>query len=186
MEFLTGITASILAALFGLIASFVSAKLANKRRQNIEKIRKKAKEQYKKALAQEISEYSKHIPNFEKDPVYKVMLAESATTPITIASTTAVEAQKETDAIIEDLKERISEIENRLPGQETVDKIASINDAILATQIESLSETVKKIEDKLLSRWDVAKIVFQILAAVGALVGIGLAIIMLFLNKPAH
>jgi hypothetical protein len=38
--------------------------------------------------------------------------------------------------------------------------------------IESLTEAVRRIEERALSKWDVAKIVFQILAAVIALTGI--------------
>ncbi len=180
MEQLAWIPALILTVLFG-IASLLAAKLANKRRKNIEAIRKQAEKRLKVAFTQEITKYSKHFPNLEVDPIYKA-LEGTVSASISIASTTATEAQKESDAKIEDLKKRISEIENRLPEQDTVDKIASVNDAILATQIESLSEKVKKLEEKLLSRWDIAKIVFQILAAVGALVGIVLTIIT-FLEK---
>jgi len=71
-----------------------------------------------------------------------------------------------------DIKNRMNQIEDRFPTDSTLDKIASINDAILAKNIETLSESVKNIEKKLLSKWDMAKVVFQILTVLGVLVGI--------------
>lgn len=73
---------------------------------------------------------------------------------------------------LSEIKKRIESIEKRFPKDSKLEKLASVNDAILATNIENLSETVQRIEKKLLSKWDVAKIVFQILAALGVIVAI--------------
>ena len=78
-----------------------------------------------------------------------------------------------------EIKERVEQIESRFPKEATIDKIASVNDALLATQIESLTEAVTRIEQKILTKWDVAKIVFEILAGFGVLMGLLLAVIQL-------
>jgi hypothetical protein len=89
---------------------------------------------------------------------------------------TKVEIESEVNKKFDELKSRVEEIEKRFPKDATLEKIASVNDAILATNLEALSETVKRIEQKLLGKWDVAKVVFQILAALGVLIGIIFAI----------
>ena len=75
------------------------------------------------------------------------------------------------------LQKRVEEIDKRFPREATLEKIASVNDAILATNLESIAETVKRLEEKMLTKWDVAKTVFQILAAVGGLVSLAIAIV---------
>jgi len=47
----------------------------------------------------------------------------------------------------------------------------------MATNIEALSESIKRIENKILTKWDVAKIVFEIIAIFGVLIGIAFGII---------
>ena len=84
------------------------------------------------------------------------------------------EVKSEVESRVVSLRQRLDAIEQRFPSQDSVDKIASVNDAILATNLESLAEAVSKLESKLLTKWDVAKIVFQIIAALGALVGLSL------------
>jgi hypothetical protein len=92
----------------------------------------------------------------------------------------STEVEKLVEAKQSALQQRLEEIENRFPREATLEKIASVNDAILATNLESIVETVKRLEDKVLTRWDVAKVVFEILAAVGVLVGIVSAVIGFF------
>jgi uncharacterized protein YacL len=55
-----------------------------------------------------------------------------------------------------------------------------VNDAILATNIESLTRTVKRIEEKTLTKWDVAVIVFQIIGVIGVVIGVIIGVITLF------
>lgn len=89
----------------------------------------------------------------------------------------SAEVETEANKKFGELKKRIEEIENRFPKEATLEKIASVNDAILATKVEALSDSIKRIEDKLLTKWGVAKVVFAILAALGVLVGIVFAIV---------
>ena len=72
---------------------------------------------------------------------------------------------------------RIEGIEKRFPAESKLDKIASVNDAILATNIENLSDSIKKIEDKMLTKWDIVKITFEILLVLGGIIGLILTII---------
>jgi len=78
---------------------------------------------------------------------------------------------------VDELKKRIETIEARFPQEATLEKIASVNDAILATQLETLSASIKAIQNRMLTKWDIAKIVFAILSALGILVGIIFGII---------
>jgi hypothetical protein len=87
------------------------------------------------------------------------------------------EIEDEVNKKFDELKKRIEEVEKRFPKESTLEKIASVNDAILATNVETLSESLKRIEDKLLTKWDIAKITFQILGGLGILIGIIFGII---------
>ena len=55
------------------------------------------------------------------------------------------EIEKKVSDKITEIKNRVEEIEKRFPRKSTIEKVASVNDAILATNFESLSETAKRI-----------------------------------------
>jgi hypothetical protein len=74
------------------------------------------------------------------------------------------------------LRERVEKIEKRFPPESSLEKISSINDAILATNLESLVERVSKLEKAQLTRWDVVKVCFAIMGAFGALLSVILAV----------
>jgi len=85
-----------------------------------------------------------------------------------------VEYQKQ----LESLANRIEYIESKFPSKETnVEKIASINDAIFLTKIDGLSKVVENLERKMLSKWDVAKIIFTILGVLAAIIGLVVAVL---------
>ena len=96
---------------------------------------------------------------------------------IPVASIGKDEINKEIEQKTSFLYDKIEEIEKRFPSDATIEKISSVNDAILATNIESLFESLKRIEDKLLSKWDVAKIVFQIIASLGGVIALAIVAI---------
>jgi hypothetical protein len=77
-----------------------------------------------------------------------------------------------TEDIEAKLEKRLAELEDRLPADATLDKVASVNDAILATKLEAVEESLKQLRNSTLSRWDVVIVVFAILAALGGLLGI--------------
>ena len=109
------------------------------------------------------------LTNYERS--WRNLLVHSPSYP------TRAEIETEVNKKFDELKRRVEEIENRFPKEATLEKIASVNDAILATNVEALSESIKRIEDKLLTKWDIAKVVFQILAALGVLIGVIFAIL---------
>ncbi|MFX0141398.1 MAG: hypothetical protein ACFFDN_47610 [Candidatus Hodarchaeota archaeon] len=108
-------------------------------------------------------------PKYEK--AFRNILAH---TPVFL---TEAEVEDKVKKQLDEIKNRVEQIEKRFPEESTLEKIASVNDAILGTTVETLSESIKRIEEKLLTKWDVAKIVFQILSGLGILIGIVFAII---------
>lgn len=85
--------------------------------------------------------------------------------------------QKEVEDRASILKERLESIEKRFPEESTLEKIASVNDAILGTKVEEIQKSTEMLESKLITKWDVAKIVFTITGSLGALVGLTITII---------
>lgn len=93
------------------------------------------------------------------------------------------EIQNEVSNKIDEVKKSVEEIEKRFPKEATLSKIASVNDAILGTNYENLLKSVERIETKMLTRYDVVKIVFLILGAIGVLTGIVFGIIRLLSSR---
>jgi hypothetical protein len=87
------------------------------------------------------------------------------------------DTEDEVNSKIEEMNKRIEVIEERLPKKNTIDKLESVNDAVLATHIETLSESVKSLKEQILTKWDVAKVVFAIIGALGVAIAIVLGII---------
>ena len=85
---------------------------------------------------------------------------------------TKADIEEQVNASVNELGKRIKAIEARFPQEATLEKIASVNDAILATQLEAMSNSIKDIKDKMLTKWDVVKIAFAILAALGGIAAI--------------
>ena len=67
---------------------------------------------------------------------------------------------------LEEISGRLEKIENRFPEGSQLEKISSINDAILSERIEQLSKQLTSIENKVLYRWDVAVTVSMIIGGV--------------------
>lgn len=89
-----------------------------------------------------------------------------------------LEIENKISSKIDQLSKRIQEIEKRFPKNSTLEKISSINDAVMATNVESLSESVKRIESKILTNWDIVKILFEIIAVLSVLMCIIFSIIL--------
>jgi hypothetical protein len=86
--------------------------------------------------------------------------------------TSREEIRKEAEEAVSVFRERLEQVERRFPEESTLEKIASINDAILATKVEQLQKSIEQLEDRILTKWDVATIVFMVIAAVGGLAGV--------------
>lgn len=97
-----------------------------------------------------------------------------------VASPWMAETMSATALEVDALKRRLAEVEARFPDQSTIDKVASVNDAILATKVEHLEAEVKRLEtriDDMPTKWDIATIVFAVIASLGVLVGAGITVI---------
>lgn len=81
------------------------------------------------------------------------------------------EIQNEVKVQMAEIQDRIKKIENRFPDEAKLDKVASINDALLSERIDQLSKQVENIENKMLSHWDVAAVVGGIITGIIAIVG---------------
>ncbi len=184
-----GIITALTGAIVAALVSYLAQQIAKRKKEEEAKIR----EIYSNKLYDLWNEYDKEIKSglkdedkvdyYEKNLKYLLLnyqkswrnlLVHYPSYPIYLArAEIETEAHKEFD----ELKKHVEEIENRFPKEATLEKIASVNDAILATKFEALSESIKRIEDKLLTKWDVAKVIFQILAALGVLIGVIFAIL---------
>lgn len=67
------------------------------------------------------------------------------------------------------LSDRVSALEDRFPLESEIDKYATVNDALLDSGLTHLRERVVRIEVQMLTRWDVAVVVFSVIAAIGVL-----------------
>ncbi len=172
----------IISVLAGVTAASISflLQLFIKRQKKFEA---KQKENYSERIFEALDKYQDKLQSeLKNEPYLNLFLKdpEKALRNLFVhapAYSTKTEIESEVNKKFHELKNRVEEIEKRFPKEATLEKIASVNDAILATNLEALSESVKRIEQKLLSKWDVAKIVFQILAALGILTGLIFAII---------
>lgn len=90
------------------------------------------------------------------------------------------QARTEVEDKMTEVRGRLEAIEKRFPDDATIDKIASINDALFAQRIEQLSTRIEKLEEKLLTKWDVALIVSVVVAGIFAVVGATYAVLKVF------
>jgi hypothetical protein len=108
------------------------------------------------------------------------ILARMATLP----GVTQEEIQKEVHSQLCVLQERISKIESRFPEEAKLEKIASINDALLSERIDQLAKQVENLERRILSKCDVALIVSTIILGITFIVGATYAVMQLILKAP--
>lgn len=91
-----------------------------------------------------------------------------------------------------DLSDRIKQIEDRFPSDATIDKIASVNDAILGTRLESIEKLVtatrsemKTLRGDMLNKWDVVVVVIMLLGAIATLTRVAIGAIEYIKRKKA-
>ena len=170
---------SVLISVIAVVISFL-LQLAIKRRKELEAMQK---EIYSEEIFEAWDKYRDKLQSALKNETYLNLFVkdpEEALRNLFVhapAYPTKTEIESEVNKKFDELKNRVEEIEKRFPKEATLEKIASVNDAILATNLEALSESVKRIEEKLLTKWDIAKIVFQIIAVLGVAIGIVFAIL---------
>jgi hypothetical protein len=81
------------------------------------------------------------------------------------------EIKQEVEVAVNAVQDRLERIEQRFPEEATLDKVASVNDAIFATKIERLEKSIENLDSKMLTKWDVATILMTILGAITGLAG---------------
>jgi hypothetical protein len=93
----------------------------------------------------------------------------------------SVISEKEIQDLIEkrteDIRSKIEQIETRLPNEAILDKLSSVNDAILATHIEELRASLRRLEDRTMTPRGVAGIVSLILGSLGGLLMLALKVL---------
>jgi hypothetical protein len=179
LENVIAIITSGIVALVGALLAFITATLAKRGKKELEERKKKAVEQlsmWRNYIAHGLPSELKS-DSYRQELVYQWLLNVADSKIQRTPQVTQDQMKAEIENVTRELVDRIDKIEKRIPSEATIDKVASVNDAILATHIETLSESIKRIEDRLLTKWDVAKIVFTIIGALGVITGLILTII---------
>jgi hypothetical protein len=170
---------AVIGGLLGVITSAVAAvltyRLANRQREQSKVLGQEYEELFREEAAQRLSKR----PSFWRttDLKWEDLLTFSRVY-ITGRDTppSRAEIRREVEAAITALQGRLEQIEQRFPEEATLEKIATVNDAILATKIEQLEKSIENLESKLLTKWDVATIVFAVFAAIGGVAGVIFAV----------
>jgi predicted RNase H-like nuclease (RuvC/YqgF family) len=81
------------------------------------------------------------------------------------------EMREEFERMLTALRDRLEQIERRFPEEAAIDKYASVNEAVLDTKIEQLQKSIENLESRILTKWDVATVVFALFSAIGVVAG---------------
>jgi predicted RNase H-like nuclease (RuvC/YqgF family) len=81
------------------------------------------------------------------------------------------EMREEFERMLTALRARLEQIERRFPEEAAIDKYASVNEAVLDTKIEQLQKSIENLESRILTKWDVATVVFALFSAIGVVAG---------------
>lgn len=179
MDVLIGILASLGVTVLSTLFAVITARLVQKRKRELEQRKKEAKQQlitWRNYIYHDLSSEFKSDP-YRQELVDQWLLNVANSKIELTPQVTQDQIKSEIESKTKELADRIEKIEKRIPSEATIDKVASVNDAILATHIETLSESIKRLEERVLTKWDVAKIVFTIIGALGALISLVLTII---------
>tara|TARA_B100000508_G_C11432154_1_gene264006 strand:+ start:439 stop:951 length:513 start_codon:yes stop_codon:yes gene_type:complete len=88
-----------------------------------------------------------------------------------------VQVKEELTNELVEFRDRIAKIEGRFPPDADLDKVASINDALLSERIDQLTKRLEGVEARILSKWDVALVVSAILGGISAVVAATVAVV---------
>ena len=180
-----------IAAVLGLWASLAAALLSWFAKERAEQAkRKRVKELYEIALNLGPVSVSRTIevprtteavatPELLRD-IERTIVARVEALPL--ASREAM--QQEIEMQMGEVKKRIEKIENRFPEEAQIEKIASINDALLSERIDQLSKQVQAIESRILTKWDVALTVSAVVTGIIVVVGATYAVLKAFGKVP--
>lgn len=176
---ITTVIAILTAALGSLVAGLLAAHRGRQHRKNQQRIRdafEQLQGENRNRMVHDLAMSAKDLQT--REMILKELIVDLGSSSVSVASIVQKEdLEQEVEQRTAALKERLQRIEDRFPEESTLEKIASVNDAIMATKIEELEKSAKRIEDKILTKWDVAMIVFTIIGALGALVGLTFGVV---------
>ncbi len=168
--------------LFGLISIFIEKYIKN-RKEGLEKQRELIENQISAIEKKVIKNTLSGLPESTRQNKWDLEITQYQDGssieiwPNNLSKIEQPEIEKQVEERVLPLKKRIEEIERRFPPESTIEKIASINEAVLATRLDSLTEAIEKIEIKLLTKWDVAVVVLEIVGGLGVIIAIIFGII---------
>jgi len=166
---IVALVASLIGSAVAALLSFLVAYKQRLERKKKERLEKELSESLRVSLSKSYQDYLGKYAEFaylDKDGYIKLLRDSLAHYP---SLETKADIKEQVNASVNELENRIKAIEARFPQEATLEKIASVNDAILATQLDAMSNSIKDIKDKMLTKWDVVKIAFAILAALGGI-----------------
>ena len=163
-------TPQISTALIGALGTVTAAYLAAKRA--IET--KKEKQAVRQAVNAEVQEAARGAFEEKLSPDELVYLVSAITTsrkaePELDRLVTRKELKQQVEDDVTELKDRLKRVESRLPSEGSLDKLASVNDAILATKLEWLEASLARLEHKLVGlhgMWPRLSSLFSLLSPV--------------------
>jgi hypothetical protein len=179
-------------AISGVAASAVGAIVAAVSKSFVERRHKAERQQIEEAANVRLTEIGFHVAGlgvtFKVPPragtestVSEKLLKDVEQGIVDVVATreglSRVEVGQEVESKMQEVRGRIEAIEKRFPSDATIDKISSINDALFAQRVEQLSERLAKLEEKTLTRWDVALTVSVMVGGVFAVVGATYAVL---------
>lgn len=179
-------TESVIAALLGLIASLVATVVSYVfGKQKKQHMAERAESRGEISVDLGLVKLTKFYGGGEPTPIVTPELVKRMEEQILaqVQSSPRVsreDIEKEVKSQLAEVQERIAKIENRFPDEATLDKVASINDALLSERIDQLSKQVENLENKMLSNWDVALVVSGIVAGIIAVVGATYGVLKIF------
>lgn len=154
-----------IAALLAFLVGYRQKVKRQKENERLEELSEALRVSLSKSYQDYLGKYAE-FAYIDKDGYIKLLRDSLAHYP---SLETKADIEEQVNASVNELENRIKAIEARFPQEATLEKIASVNDAILATQLEAMSNSIKDIKDKMLTKWDVVKIAFAILAALGGI-----------------
>lgn len=182
---------AVFAALLGVIVSLIASLISHYYKNLTEKRLEQLKETIRKNVAQvsldlgvlKISKTIESQPDDIRESSQALIerMEQQILERVSSSPSLSIEnIKKDVQSEIQEFKDRIEKIEQRFPAEAQLEKIASINDAILSERIDQLAKKVEGIESKILSKWDVAITVSTIIGGIFAVVAATYGVISFF------
>lgn len=169
---------TLVAAVLGTVSSLIGALLASLGKRRQQKERKSTQLRLRDQLAK--LEVSAGIGPIR---VSRTLVDEAVVTDLTeriekqIVDRLSADPRMTVDEVrsavqteLGEVRQRIEKIENRFPPESQLERISSINDALLSERIDQIGKRIESLEKQVLSRWDVAKTVSTVIGGVCAVV----------------